>query len=212
MSIFKDYKSFSVAAKSRFRWVAEELHFEQLTGTLYTKERDGWFEGFSLQASTYGNDFFYVNYGVLVPGLWDGNNNDPKSCGYILRHRLQNEGGQGFGSATKLQIEESSIKVLKLLQEQAAPWFLSLDSLGTIAEQYFRTTNLSKSKLGSHTGCLGLNAANYGLLLFKGGDKTNALLWLEEAQRLLAQGDDSDEDDIESIEQIEVIVGQIKKA
>ena len=46
----RDYSSFSSAVKSRFRPAAEELGFEQLSGVLYAKEREGWYEMFGLQS------------------------------------------------------------------------------------------------------------------------------------------------------------------
>ena len=48
--VMKDYKSFSSVAKSRFRYMANELGYEQITGITYVKERDGWYETFNLQS------------------------------------------------------------------------------------------------------------------------------------------------------------------
>ena len=63
----RDYSSFSSTAKSRFRHVAKAVGFEQITGILYAKKKDGWHEIFALQASQYGSETFYVNFGICVP-------------------------------------------------------------------------------------------------------------------------------------------------
>lgn len=182
----KDYKSFSSVAKSRFRGMAKELGYEQLTGIVYVKPRDGWYEGFSLQASSYGNDFFYINYGVCVPNSWAPFDSDVdlKNCGYTLSRRLHDDHNQGFPNGSKLQVEQSAVLALNRYREQAVPWFNEIRGLNDIAERFFQSTNLDKEKLGNHDYFMGLSAANYGLYLFLAEQFDEALKWLKEAERL----------------------------
>ena len=117
----KDYKSFSSAAKSRFRTMAKELGYEQITGIVYVKEREGWYETFNLQLSS-GNPFFYINYGVILPNTFPMRIEQLRDSGWNLGGRL----GNGFASGNKKQIEESAILALELYKEQVVPWFESL--------------------------------------------------------------------------------------
>ena len=80
----RDYKSFSSVAKSRFRDMAKELGYEQITGITYTKEREGWYETFNLQASSYGNPYFYINYGVILPEEFPATRERLKRAGWHL--------------------------------------------------------------------------------------------------------------------------------
>jgi len=182
----KDYKSFSSVAKSRFRGMAKALGYEQVTGIVYIKPKNGWYEGFSLQASSYGNDFFYINYGVMVPDLWTpfDKPKELKNCGYTLGRRLQNDHRSGFPNGTKLQVEESAELALSLYKEQAIPWFSSINGLSDITERFFQSTNLDREQLGKHDYFMSLSAANYGLHLFKSNQLEEALVWLKEAERL----------------------------
>ena len=184
----KDYKSFSSAAKSRFRGMAKELGYEQLTGVVYVKDRGNWFEGFSLQASSYGNDIFYINYGVIVPNQWPpfSDNFDLKSASYVLSDRLHDDYSQGFSNAMKDEITNSAATALERYGEQAIPWFNQMEGMPSIAERYFERTNLEKNKLGEHAYGLQLSAANYGLLLRLSGQSKESLRWLSEAVRLMA--------------------------
>jgi len=117
----KDYKSFSSAAKSRFRTMAKELGYEQITGIFYVKKREGWYETFNLQASS-GNPFFYFNYGVILSENFPMPREQPRNTGWNLGGRL----GSGFASGNKKQIEESAVLALELYREKVLPWFESL--------------------------------------------------------------------------------------
>jgi hypothetical protein len=182
----KDYSSFSSIAKPRFRGMAKELGYTQITGTIYIKQNGDWFEGFGLQASSWGNDFFYINYGIGVPNLWKPFETDIdwKCEGYWLSRRLDDDYNQGFPNATKDQVQESANLALSLYREQALPWFAEVKGVNDIAERYFESTNLNKEKLGEHNYFNGLSAANYGLFQFKAGNFKLALDWLKEAERL----------------------------
>ncbi|MBK8102625.1 MAG: DUF4304 domain-containing protein [Cellvibrionales bacterium] len=183
----KNYKSFSSVAKSRFKGMANELGYEQVSGIVYQKENDGWFEGFSLQASQWGNDFFYINYGVCIPNLWEpfsAEINRENIGGYLLSHRLHNDHNQGFDNGTKEQVEKSASIALEKYKEQAVPWFRDIKGLNDIAERYFDSKNLDKNNIGKHEYFSKLGAANYGLLLFKAGQLNEAKIWLNEADRL----------------------------
>ena len=184
----KDYKSFSSVAKSRFRGMAKKLGYEQVTGIIYVKEREGWYEGFSLQASAYGNDFFYINYGIIVPNL-DApfkEEIDIRNEGYILSSRLHNGYEGCFPNSTKTEVEESARIALQRYQEQAVPWFSAINGLKDIAAMYFDTTNLDLSKLGEHPYGSQYQAAGYGELLWLAGEKQQAIEWLKEAERLMS--------------------------
>jgi len=182
----KDYSSFSSIAKPRFRGMTKELGYTQITGTIYIKQNEDWFEGFELQTSSWGNDFFYINYGIGVPNLWKPFEMevDWKCEGYWLSRRLKNDYDQGFPNATKDQVQESANLALRLFQEQALPWLASVKGIYDIAERYFDSTNLKKDMLGKHNYFDGLSAANYGLFQFKAGNFETALDWLKEAERL----------------------------
>jgi len=121
----KDYKSFSSAAKSRFRMMAKELGYEQITGITYVKERDGWYESFDLQLSS-GNPFFYFNYGVILPEEFPMNREELRDSVMPLWHRLCPEDSNSFPAGNKKQIEESATLALELYKEKVVPWFESL--------------------------------------------------------------------------------------
>lgn len=184
----KNYSSFSSIAKTRFKNMAKELGYEQITGTCYIKHHDGWFEGFGLQASQWGNDFFYINYGVGVPNVW--NPLEPESkidygCeGYWLGFRLLNDTGETYPNSTKDEVKQSAELALKLYQEQAVPWFSEIKGMEDIAERYFFARKLTKEDLTNHSCTDGLGAANYGLFLFKLGKLNESLNWLKEAERV----------------------------
>ena len=125
-TIKKDYKSFSSAAKSRFRAMAKELGYEQITGITYVKEREGWYETFNLQSSQYGNPFFYFNYGVILSEKSPMTREELKSAGWNLGGRLCPDDSNSFPAGNKKQIEESAILALELYKEQVVPWFESL--------------------------------------------------------------------------------------
>ncbi|WP_158278791.1 DUF4304 domain-containing protein [Leucothrix arctica] len=210
----KDYKSFSSVSKSRFRKMAKELGYEQLSGINYIKQRDGWFEGFSLQASSYGNDFFYINYGISVPNLWEPFDEEInlKNLGYSLSHRLHHNSGQGFPNGTKVQIEESVDLAIEKYMEQASPWFNKINGLTDITEMYFNSTDLEENKLGEHDSFLCLKAANYGLFLFKSGDLENSLVWLKEAGRLYSEEEYLEDYEIDQKNTINNVIKVIKSA
>ncbi len=183
----KDYKSFASIAKTRFRAMAQTLGYEQVTGVFYTKQISDWYESFSLQASSYGNDFFYFNYGIQIPHLWPpfDREYELKNAGYIIARRLTHADDQGFGNATRAEVEQSAELALQCYREQALPWFVGFDSFKDIAEAYFHSVNLDKHGLGKHTPEAALSAANYGLLLRLAGERKTAIDWLKEAERLL---------------------------
>ena len=168
--------------------MCKELGYEQLTGTIYVKQREGWYESFGLQASSYGNDFFYINYGIMVPNQWPPFEDEPnlKNEGLILSNRLYGDDSQGFNNATKDDIVASAGIALEKYNEQALPWFSKFKNLKDIAERYFETTHLDKTKLGKHDYYAQLSAANYGLLLRLCGDRKESLEWLKEAERLMS--------------------------
>ena len=122
----KDYKSFSAAAKSRFREMATNLGYEQITGVTYTKERDGWYETFNLQYSSYGNPFFYINYGVILPKTFPASREELKDSGWHLGQRLRYKGEGAFPSGTKKEIETSPDYALEAYSKEASPWFNKL--------------------------------------------------------------------------------------
>ena len=129
--VVRDYKSFSSAARSRFRGMARELGYDQITGILYAKLQDQWYEAFSLQASTWGNPFFYLNYGVIVPEEIPTNRENLIGAGWSKMRRLK-FGDQGaFPCATKAEIEESAKYALDEYRKVACPWFgqLTLDEV-----------------------------------------------------------------------------------
>ncbi|XOZ33948.1 DUF4304 domain-containing protein [Halomonadaceae bacterium KBTZ08] len=127
----RDYKSFSSAAKSRFRKMAEELGYEQITGITYTKKRDGWYETFNLQSSSYGNPFFYFNYGVIVPEEFPATREELRDSGWLLGGRLSYKGEGAFPCATKAEIESSAEYALEKYKKQVVPWLegLTLDKI-----------------------------------------------------------------------------------
>ncbi len=122
----KDYKSFSSAAKSRFRVMAKELGYQQITGITYVKEREGWYETFNLQSSQYSNPFFYFNYGVILPKKFPMTREELRDSGWKLGGRLCPDGSNSFPAGNKKQIEESAILALELYKEKVVPWFESL--------------------------------------------------------------------------------------
>lgn len=126
-TIKKDYKSFSSAAKSRFRVMAKELGYEQVTGIIYVKERDGWYETFNLQSSQYGNPFFYFNYGVILSEKFPMIREELRDSGWNLGGRLCPDGSNSFSAGNKRQIEESAALALELYKEKLVPWFESLN-------------------------------------------------------------------------------------
>ncbi len=188
--------------------MAQELGYEQITGTNYLKGRDGWFEGFSLQASSYGNDFFFINYGVAVPNLWEPFDKEveKENLGYQISNRLHDNHDQGFYSRTKDEIERSAETALLRYREQAVPWFESIKGLMDVAERYYEYKSLDNSKLGQYTPTQSLGVANYGLLLFKAGNLPNALEWLSEAERLYSLDEDLEDYEIEQQETIRNVI------
>ena len=122
----KDYKSFSSVAKSRFRHMAKELRYEQITGIVYAKKRDGWYETFNLQASSYGNPFFYINYGVILEDKFPLSREQLRDSGWLLGDRLEHDDG-AFPCGTKKEIEESALLALHAFKKDVEPWFNDLD-------------------------------------------------------------------------------------
>ena len=121
----KDYASFASVAKSRFGKIARELGYEQVTGILYVRPREGWYELFCLQASSHGNPFFYFNYGVICPEQFPLTREQLKSHGWVLDRRLYGE-SSAFSCATKADVDASAAAAFTAFKEQAVPWFNSL--------------------------------------------------------------------------------------
>ena len=110
--------------------MAKELGYDQITGIVYTKTREGWYETFNLQASSYGNPFFYINYGVILPAQWPADRGYLKSAGWLPGRRLRYGNEGAFPCATKAEIEASAAAALDEYKRVACPWFESL----TLAE------------------------------------------------------------------------------
>ncbi len=106
--------------------MAAELGYDQITGIVYTKARDGWYETFNLQASSYGNPFFYINYGVILPEQWPADREFLKSSGWRLGNRLRYGKNGAFPCATKAEIESSAAAALEEYRQVACPWFEGL--------------------------------------------------------------------------------------
>lgn len=185
----RDYTRFATAAKSRFRSVAVELGFAQVSGILYVRERVGWYEVFNLQASRYGSDSFYVNIGIAVPQLCPAA--EPLSiqdCGLLLSDRLQNTDQTGaYKSDTLAEITDSAERVKTQMKALAFPWFAKLCSWDAIAAEYYRVNPIEEDRIGTHSVVYGADfrSAIYGCLLYKSGRQADALRWLQEARRLL---------------------------
>lgn len=127
----RDYKSFSSAAKSRFRGMAQELGYDQITGILYAKPQDQWYEAFCLQVSSWGNPFFYLNYGVIVPEDVPTDRKNLIDVGWSKMRRLRFGDLGAFPCATKVEIEESARYALEEYKTVACPWFeqLTIDQI-----------------------------------------------------------------------------------
>jgi hypothetical protein len=186
----RDYSSFASAAKSRFRHVAEAVRFEQISGVFYARQKDGWHEVFALQASQYGSETFYVNYGISVPQLCPTEEvKDIRGCGLLISERLRNvDDTGGFDARSKAEMEESAQRVLVQLQKVAAPWFAQLSSWTQIAAEYYERNPIEEEKLGAHSIVYGADfrSATYGYLLLKAGRVADAKRWLLEAKRLMS--------------------------
>lgn len=186
----RDYSSFSSAARSRFKPVADALGYEQLSGVLYAKPREGWHEVFQLQAASHGNTFFYVNYGIAVPNLCPVSEpEDLQQSGLLLWDRLRNSDDTGgFGSETKDEITDSANRVLQQYKTLALPWFVERSSWDAIAAEYYRTNPIDEDEIGSHFVDFGADfrAAIYAYLLLKAGRHVDAKRWLLEAQRMMS--------------------------
>ena len=122
----QDYKSFSSAAKSRFKKMAIELGYDQITGITYTKPREGWYETLNLQSSSYGNPFFYINYGVILPDSFPASREELRDSGWHLGQRLSYKDEGAFPSGTKTEIQTSANYALEAYRKKAVPWFSSL--------------------------------------------------------------------------------------
>lgn len=183
----RDYSSFSAAAKSRFRGMARELGYEQVSGILYVRECDGWYQMFGLQSSIRGNPFFYVNYGIATVDLCPVV--DPrlvKDAGLLIANRLRTDQGETYPCGTRAEIEESAGIVLNQYLNTAIPWFDEVNSWNAIAREYLRRSSIEESRLGEHTYDYGedMRAMTYGYLLLKCGRNDDALVWLREAERI----------------------------
>ena len=186
----RDYSSFSSTAKSRFRHVAKAVGFEQITGILCAKKKDGWHEIFALQASQYGSETFYVNFGICVPQLCPAAElRDIKDCGLLLSERLRNiDDTGGFDANSKAEMEENAERVLVQLQKVAIPWFAQRSSWTDISAKYYEREPIEEEKIGFHSITYGADfrSATYGYLLLKAGRIADARRWLMEAKRLMS--------------------------
>jgi hypothetical protein len=185
----RDYSSFASAAKPRFRGIASELGFEQVTGIKYAKQREGWYEVFALQASSYGSNFFYVNFGICIPNLCPVTRSETvREEGRLLSDRLRDvDGRAGFDNESKAAIERSALRVHAQLKAVALPWFQALGSWEVIAAEYGRRCSIAEEKIGRHSFASGhyRSCAHYGYLMFRAGRTAQAKRWLLEAERLL---------------------------
>lgn len=167
--------------------MSRKLGYKQVTGTVYVKQRTGWYERFVLQAPS-NNTVFFINYGVVIPKLWPPfeRKSELKDEDYILSNRLHDDNEKGFRKLTKSDILESAAIALDRYEEQAVPWFSQFRNILDITEYYFNSTQLSQKKIGTHDSHLMLAAADYGLLLKKTGKYGQSLIWLREAERLMS--------------------------
>jgi hypothetical protein len=122
----RDYLNFSSAAKPRFHDMAQKLGYEQITGVLYVKKRDGWYEAFSLEASRRGNPFFYFDYGVILPDTFPSSPDELKRLSWRASQRLRYKRQGAFPCATKAEIEESAAYAMEAYKREAVPWLHSL--------------------------------------------------------------------------------------
>ncbi|GAB3732595.1 hypothetical protein GCM10028794_09810 [Silanimonas algicola] len=186
----RDYSSFASAAKSRFRHVAEALDFQQMSGVLYAKDRGGWYEVFALQASQYGSETFYVNFGILVPQPCPvAEVKDIKDCGLLIAERLRNiDDTGGFDARSKAEMQASAERVLVQLRSMAIPWFANLGSWARIADEYYVRNPIDEERIGAHSIVYGADfrSAIYGYLLLRAGRVADARRWLMEARRLMS--------------------------
>ena len=186
----RDYSSFSSAAKSRFRFMAAALGYEQLSGILYARRTEGgWYEVFSLQASQYGSETFYINYGLVVPDLCPTAPRQLAECGFLFANRLRDVDNTGaFNGDSKQAIADSAARALAQYRALARPWYDSLASWQAIADEYLRINPIEEAKLGQHSVVYGADfrSATYGFLLLKAGRPGDACRWLRESERLLA--------------------------
>ena len=186
----RDYSSFASAAKSRFRDVAKAVGFEQITGVMYAREQAGWHEVFALQASQYGSETFYVNFGICVTRLFPTEvAQDIRDGGLLLWGRLANVDGTGaFTATSKADMEQSAERVLVQLRKVALPWFARRNAWDDIATHYYEVNPIEEEKIGRHSIVYGadLRSATYGGLLLKAGRLEDARRWLQEAKRLLS--------------------------
>lgn len=186
----RDYSNFVTLAKRCFLPVAEELGYEQISGIEYFKKAGDWYESFNLQIAGHGNDFFYVNFGIVVPNLYPLGEELPiRECGMLLGSRLRDvDNTGGFGRENKAAVIDSAARVLIQYQTQARQWFDGLTSWEAITAEYLRVNPIEESKLGLHTTAFGedLRSATYGYLLLKAGLHTASIRWLREAERLLS--------------------------
>ena len=107
--------------------MAKDLGYEQITGIRYSKQRDGWYETFNLQASSYGNPFFYFNYGVILPDKFPSDRAYLRDSGWFLGGRLRYNNHGAFPCATKTEIEDSARYALQAYKEELVPWFAALN-------------------------------------------------------------------------------------
>jgi hypothetical protein len=144
---------------------------------------------FGLQASQYGNDFFYVNYGIATPDLCPAAEPEElRSSGLLLALRLSDiDGSGGFDRGSKAEIKQSAANFLVQFRKEAEPWFSSFNSWGDVAKEYLATNPVSRAKIGRQGKGYGedFRSAIYGYLMLKAGDLDEAMLWLREAERLM---------------------------
>jgi hypothetical protein len=156
---------------------------------LFGRRREKWIEGFNLQQSYGGDGDFSVNIGINVPGLsrWWQHAEQDETGGFVIWSRLSEEGADRgdlwLPAATKQELTESLAKVAALLPKVDS-WFSRFGSLVHIAEDFHNRSNLDE--LGKNDWKQQLSAANHGFLLAEAGQTREAVLWLREAERLMA--------------------------
>ncbi len=107
----RDYSNFSALSKRCFSPIAQELGYEQVSGTeFFKKHACGWYESFNLQIAGHGSDFFYVNFGIAVPDLCPAAPATPiQNIGLLLCSRLRDaDNTGGFARDNKAVVFDSA--------------------------------------------------------------------------------------------------------
>jgi len=79
-----------------------------------------------LQASSWGNPFFYFDYGVVVPDEVPASREILMGIGWIKYRRLKFEDLGAFPCGTKAEIDQSAQYALDAYKKVALPWLEQL--------------------------------------------------------------------------------------